>query len=541
MPTIYATLGVLATVFVDGPAGVRADCNPETLRRFPGGWPKKLDVSVYWFGANDETERATGMQSSHYNPSKNTVVLIDGWGGWDKVISCHRMTSMCLETAHCPPNTSIAKPWIDRGWNFGIFYWDQFADTTCTTWAETKIWQTKEDRRMTWKSYDVAADEEKRTPYDGPEASVGELCARMLREAMPTQQGRSVRLVGFSMGAQLAASCAEHMLRETPAHPAAPSRLTLIDPFFQSFIKGMHVVCYGYGFDYKRTTWLTVRAVQSLWQRGVAMELYKGSGMTEGSLWGFNPAREIETLGTLVQWDPLYCGVGVTSFHCRHEACVPSYYMRMGEASPEIESADGIEGNCKIPGPNCTDDEIIQLVKQQNTQVSKGKRHVWSQIAGRRTWAFGDDVFRWQLQDAPTDVKLPPMLVDSSMRQAVAQLPEPPNTQHKASSSPLVVSIVVASSVCCAFVVIGVCMATDLRHSCWPSQGPCCKDNSDASRKVIKSRDSRAMSMSGAWESDEDLPGTCGYWTNRTDQYSSGSDAELESVLSVGSRDIVRE
>ena len=28
------------------------------------------------------------------------------------------------------------------------FYWDQLADTTCTTWAETKIWQTKEDTKV---------------------------------------------------------------------------------------------------------------------------------------------------------------------------------------------------------------------------------------------------------------------------------------------------------------------------------------------------------------------------------------------------------
>ena len=80
---------------------------------------------------------------------------------------------------------------------------------------------------MTWKSYDVETKEEKRITWDGPEYSVGRICARSLREAMPTISAE-VRLVGFSLGAQVAASCAHIFYQDFQCgHGVHPYKLVI--------------------------------------------------------------------------------------------------------------------------------------------------------------------------------------------------------------------------------------------------------------------------------------------------------------------------
>merc|ERR1719456_610800 len=80
----------------------------------------------------------------------------------------------------------------------------------------------------------------------------------------------------------------------------------------------------------------------------------------------------------------------------------------MGSAA-RVENYDGVVGNCYIPGPSCTNAELLQLLKSENQLIAdKGQHHIWVQVTGRETWNLSDDLYRRELQDVATDVKLPP-------------------------------------------------------------------------------------------------------------------------------------
>lgn len=413
---------------------------------------------------------------------------------------------------------------------------------------------------MTWKSFDVDSWEEKRVTWDGPEASVGQLCARSLREAMPTSHAETVRLVGFSMGAQVAASCAESLHAETPHHPAVPTRLTLIDPYFQSFVKGGHLLCYGYGLDYKRTTRLVVRAVKSLWEKGVPTELYKGSAVTEVSAWGFNPALEIETISTTVYWDTGYCGIGLLSLACRHEACVPLYFLQKEKGVAKIESNDSVVGKCGVPGPTCTDSEIVQLMSLENTIIANDKkRYIWKQVRGGGTWILDDDMYRRELSDVPTDVKLPAVKhVSRQGAKAPTVSPHPANinfrlhavsqpagtsvddsqTARHSVTMPILLIALGGGCLCCALVAFGIFMAR-LRRKGSESRA-WSDDERDMSRNVIKT--SNGSRQSSFWESDDEELQTsracCPNFFKLNREYTgSGSDGDFSSGLSIRSRE----
>jgi len=414
-PTLFASL--VAGCVCLWPQVVQGTCDSETISRYPGGWPKVLDANLYWFGPDNKASKATGEPSEYYDPTKNTIILMDGWDGWDKVSTCHRLSTSCPESVQCPDNMIYSRGWLEQGYNVGIFYWDQFADTTCTIDAEALIWDKDSDWRkgpwhegnkMMWKSYDI--DEQERTDhvYSGPESSVGRICSNILRQAMPTFSGKILQVVGLSLGAQLASSCALE-LHQTPNHPVLPTRLTFLEPIFTDFLKGMSFTCFGRGWDWKYTTRRTMFAIQSLWLRGVPMELYKSSIMTEWPFpFGWNPALEMETLGTVVYYDPQFCGFGLVSYQCRHEAAVLLYFLRMGPPAAE----------CVIPGPTCTELQLKDLIRRQQdnltdgvhmvfNQKAKGSRVVYTQITGKGTLTPDDDEIVPVVKDLPTDARLP--------------------------------------------------------------------------------------------------------------------------------------
>jgi len=296
-------------------------CSPDQLLRFPG-WPMKLDASVYWMGMlDDQVEKSTGHKSLLYDPSKPTVIMMHGWTGnglHGSVRECRRITAKCTPNV-CADERNLAKPWLQKGWNYGIFYWDQFADEECFRKAELKIWpDTGHEEGLPWKNYNPMLHEESVHLHKAP--SVGHVCAAAVRDALQTFSGPTVRFLGHSFGGQLAAACAQVMYQDTPSHPAVPQRLVLLDPYFTMFPHGIGegVRCQSlrptrYG---RLAPLATAAAVKMLWERGVVTELYKGSTLTLGP--GGDRARELETLATFTIVRPAFCPLGL---QCRPAQC----------------------------------------------------------------------------------------------------------------------------------------------------------------------------------------------------------------------------
>jgi len=370
---------------------------------FPDGWPKVLDSQVYWFGEGNQVERATGAASSFYDPAKKTMIFIDGFNGLYHVRSCHRMTSKCVPLARCEEGSDlIADPWVKRGWNFGIYFWDQLADEDCYYDAEMKVWGNLSGggKPMTWQSYDHETKKTERHVYNGAESSVAELCASAMRSAMPTFNGGTLRIAGFSLGAQVAAACAD-VIYQQPDHPAKPTLAVLLEPAFTGHLKPMslmpfHGCAEPFGRDLKQTVKWAVEAIKRLSQRNVPLALYKSSMMSrKGSFAGlvFDPGTELDVLGTLVRWSPTICGF--MNYPCQHDLIVPLYFFGLREPYALLEPIEPVLGPCYIPGPLCTDAQIHDLALKRKALITDSYQPLWKQVTGMGTWTLDDDQFRW--------------------------------------------------------------------------------------------------------------------------------------------------
>ena len=190
--------------------------------------------------------------SGGYHAARPTVVYVHGWEpgttarGFHETFNWRRNTRFPEQgvSAEELPDVDAAALWAARGWNVGIFYWNQLADDTLPE-AERKIHSAGGDVGMRWQ---------RRAP-DGGTAAVaaaaeGELpcVAESLAEALaPLWQAGGggggggdgvpqLRLIGHSLGVQLVIEASRRLLERHPpvaaTAAAAPLRLALLEPFF---------------------------------------------------------------------------------------------------------------------------------------------------------------------------------------------------------------------------------------------------------------------------------------------------------------------
>lgn len=412
-------------------------CTREYLSHFEG-FPMRLDSSVYWFGPNDQSEKATGSASRFYDPNKPTMLYFHGWtgqgNGWTS--KCKRLTTRCHSDV-CPDGGGqlLVNDWLDEGWNVGFFYWDQFADEECARDAEQKLWFDRGGDGLAWKSYNPATGQTQFNSYaKSDEMTVSDICVNQVKRAMGSYKGSQVRFVGHSLGAQLAVRCAS--LLHVEDHPAAPSRLALLEPYFSKH-SHMFFGCHG-GVTTDEgmgdfATRLTVQMVEHLWSsKKVVTETYKSSLLTEksaeespyselkslvengmggvektlvGTLASGMKAEDLERASTLVKYEPEWCGgVGANEYGdvehvaCRHSAVVPMYLMSYGRAPPpqtplpaEKAAPGSALGSCMTPSAACTDDQLRQWVQRQLDMAPT--RQMWDQSFGQNTFANIDDAY----------------------------------------------------------------------------------------------------------------------------------------------------
>ncbi|CAE7751863.1 TTL1 [Symbiodinium sp. CCMP2456] len=413
-------------------------CTPENLGRF-NGFPQQLDAGIYWFGPDDQSEKATGYPSKFYDPSKPTMLYFHGWTGegqgWTS--RCKRLTTRCHPDI-CPNGGGqpLVNSWLDEGWNVGFFYWDQFADEACVRDAEQKLWFDKRGDGFRWKAYNLSSGVSYYQNYNEAldELSVADMCALNVKKAMGSFGGSQVRFVGHSLGAQLAVRCASMLHVED--HPAAPGRLSLLEPYFS---KHSHLFfgCHGEVTTHEGmgdfAERLTVEYVQNMWKRKkVVTDVYKSSLLTEkapedspytelknivenGAVGGFEHTlvgnlgaglvgEDLERASTLVEYEPDWCeGVktdvsgDVEHLGCRHCAVMPLYLLSFGrrapELSPPIRSAEpgSALSSCMTPSASCLDEQVREWVQRQLDM--QPAHQSWKQTGGSNTFDGSDDSF----------------------------------------------------------------------------------------------------------------------------------------------------
>lgn len=99
--------------------------------------PNKPDYGIYWFADTGDPNQdylvmkasaktAKGQYKLFFDPSKPTVIYFHGWQPGDTVLKIRE--DFFYNDPYNKKGYDNLKAWKEKGWNVGIFYWNQFAD-----------------------------------------------------------------------------------------------------------------------------------------------------------------------------------------------------------------------------------------------------------------------------------------------------------------------------------------------------------------------------------------------------------------------------
>lgn len=231
---------------------------------FPNSVFDNLDYGLYWFGTDDNYEKAVpGHSNAYYNKYAPTVIYVHGWqnGATPK-----RSRETWNASDNGGPNLDLAHAWRQDGYNVGILYWNQFADEGEVKDAEAKIWTTNGPRSMRWRKSNGSYS-------SGPSKNAGQLMFEALRDNMSDYQGSRLVIAGHSLGNQMALVISKKLKDGISAgntnSKLKPKRIALLDPFYS---KGQK--------SYLNNKWVGEQCrsyVDSLKGWGVIIEAYRSS------------------------------------------------------------------------------------------------------------------------------------------------------------------------------------------------------------------------------------------------------------------------
>lgn len=234
---------------------------------------KTLDTGIYWYGKGNVAEKfIEGKQNPYFNPNKPTMILLHGWQN-NSTKNLYRISFNTIDNnKSLNMNILLADYWINKGWNIGIFYWNQFGDEGEVKNAEAKVWSNASSVGLRWRKYDESYER-----YTGSEKSVAEIFLENYIKAMKSYNGSEIRLVGHSLGAQLNINSTklieDAITSGRISSRLRPNRVALLDPFFSKGEK-----------NYLGGRWpgeICREYVKEFKQKGIVVEEYKSSNMND--------------------------------------------------------------------------------------------------------------------------------------------------------------------------------------------------------------------------------------------------------------------
>lgn len=228
---------------------------------FPSSTFENLDYGLYWFGYNQAEKAIPSQSNPYYDSRRNTVIFIHGWQNGS--VDNKRRETLDRRNSGGPA-MDLSQFWLDRGYNVGVLYWNQFADESEVKDAESKIYSSTSRKGMRWKSLGNGYQ-------SGPSQNVTELLTQSVLDNMQGFSGSELRLAGHSLGNQLALAIG-YNLRNNANSALRPDRIALLDPFSSN-----------YGKDYLGGKWtgeVSREYANVLKAMGVAIESYRSSPVT---------------------------------------------------------------------------------------------------------------------------------------------------------------------------------------------------------------------------------------------------------------------
>ena len=218
----------------------------------------KANYGIYWMkNVGTSSESATPAcrssfgkaqcmkkleSTGYFDPKKPTIIFIHGWQP-ATVVQKNRF-DLCYRykqpNGQESPTYNTLKYW--KGWNVGVFYWNQFADETNVLRAESKIYSTKGIEGMRWAYLDSAGKEQHCNrfssncimPHQGlHHEDVLEMAYNAYQNALPSASDfhpPQLRIAGQSLGTQIAIQLTDLVMHNKSL--PQPTRMALMDPYF---------------------------------------------------------------------------------------------------------------------------------------------------------------------------------------------------------------------------------------------------------------------------------------------------------------------
>jgi len=346
------------------------------------GTAKEPEYGIYWYGKEDASQKALpGQPNPYYDPTKPTMLFIHGWQP-DQAYS-HRTLMWKYEDATTGVTTAfdLAAPWVEGGWNIGVFDWGPFADESNVLEAEAKVWTATGPRGMRWRDRDGNYQ-----TAGVPQLSASELLYRNYLDVLADYRGPEIRIAGHSMGNQMATALVLRLLetlgRDEISPHLLPTRLTLLDPYWSPPTRD---------FLNQASTGDVVRRgiEETILTEGILVEWYRSSSLTDGTI--ISDGNEaLQPSVVFSEMQPYFCPV--TKQVCKHEASWQQYLLSFGAAPPpECERASE-DAPCVATG------RVAALASTPNERLAE-------MLADDATWmqAIGPDGVDGRLTPVTSD------------------------------------------------------------------------------------------------------------------------------------------
>lgn len=331
----------------------------------------KLDASLYWYGKDNLAEKFIAEQSnSYFDPKKPTVIYIHGWQK-DSTTKLYRESfSPSKMDSDYGENVDSADYWVNKGWNIGIFYWNQFSDESEVKDAEAKIWTSSGPKGMRWRKADGTYETKNVITI-----SAAQLFVDTYKQALNDFSGSEIRLVGHSLGAQMVINGSKLINDEIDkgnmSSKLLPNRVALLDPFWSKNAKSY--------LGNKWTGEVSRSYVTALKNKGVVFEQYKTSNINDLLIGDSNDGMKKLTDFTDIYPD-FILDLNQSS---KHRYARDWYFYSFGFDAPKETKNNQATGSLASSASTPTSREAAMM----------NSNYYWTQSYGKDTYTPSDDTF----------------------------------------------------------------------------------------------------------------------------------------------------
>lgn len=191
-----------------------------------------LDYGIYFMGSDGEFAKAVpGKANAFYDPSRPTVFYVHGWQPGTSENDFGREMPFYYNSKYVK-NVNSAAIWRSKGWNVACFFWAQWADEGEVKDAQAKLYRAYNDRKG--MRYHLRGKDQYREYTQN--LTVTDLALECYRSVFANYTGSNIRIIGHSLGNQLATTLTYAISNEYQAgylpSRLVPKRLVLLDPFW---------------------------------------------------------------------------------------------------------------------------------------------------------------------------------------------------------------------------------------------------------------------------------------------------------------------